>query len=91
MTQLKYKLIKLGTRTWGGRMEGADESTELWRHPTTELFCASLASFIPDKREIDRERERRVKYKSQIRFEFPATTTTTAQQRKNRFFSLFNS
>ena len=23
----------LGTSTWGGRMEGADESTELWRHP----------------------------------------------------------
>ena len=22
----------LGSRTWGGRMEGADESTELWRH-----------------------------------------------------------
>ena len=23
----------LGTRTRGRRMEGADESTELWRHP----------------------------------------------------------
>ena len=23
----------LGTQTWDGRMEGADESTELWRHP----------------------------------------------------------
>ena len=23
----------LGSRTWGGMMEGADESTELWRHP----------------------------------------------------------
>ena len=23
----------LGSRTWGGRMESADESTELWRHP----------------------------------------------------------
>ena len=23
----------LGTQTRGGRMEGADESTELWRHP----------------------------------------------------------
>ena len=22
----------LGTRTWGGRMVGAGESTELWRH-----------------------------------------------------------
>ena len=24
---------KLGTQTQGGRMVGADESTELWRHP----------------------------------------------------------
>ena len=23
----------LGSRTQGGRMEGADKSTELWRHP----------------------------------------------------------
>ena len=23
----------LGSRTWGGRMEGADKSTELWWHP----------------------------------------------------------
>ena len=23
----------LGTGTWGSRMEGADESTELWRYP----------------------------------------------------------
>ena len=23
----------LGTRTQGGKMEGADESAELWRHP----------------------------------------------------------
>ena len=22
-----------GTRTWGGRMVGSDESTVLWRHP----------------------------------------------------------
>ena len=27
----------LGTRTRGGRMEGADESTELWRHPSLTL------------------------------------------------------
>ena len=27
----------LGTRTRGGRMVGADESTEIWRHPT-DLF-----------------------------------------------------
>ena len=23
----------LWSQTWGGMMEGADESTELWRHP----------------------------------------------------------
>ena len=27
----------LGTRTWGGRMVGADESTELMRHPPTKV------------------------------------------------------
>ena len=27
----------LGTRTLGGRMVGADESTELWRHPIVFL------------------------------------------------------
>ena len=37
MTQLKYKIDKsmfgvLETRTWGGRMEGTYESTELWWH-----------------------------------------------------------
>ena len=34
----QYKLKKsidgvLGTRTQGSKMEGADKSTELWRHP----------------------------------------------------------
>ena len=28
----------LGTRTLGGKMVGADESTELWRHPNILLF-----------------------------------------------------
>ena len=28
----------LGTRTRGGRMEGVDESTELWRHPYLYLL-----------------------------------------------------
>ena len=32
----------LGTRTWGGRIEGADESTELWRHPLGMLLCCSI-------------------------------------------------
>ena len=36
--QYQYKIEKskdgvLGTWTQGGRMVGADESTELWRHP----------------------------------------------------------
>ena len=29
----------LGTRTRGGRMVGADESTELWRHPLANIVC----------------------------------------------------
>ena len=29
----------LGSQTWGGMMEGADESTVLWRHPN---FCYCL-------------------------------------------------
>ena len=32
----------LGSRTRGGRMEGADESTELWRHPYDMLKFASF-------------------------------------------------
>ena len=28
----------LGTQTRGGRMEGADKSTELWRHPKCKVF-----------------------------------------------------
>ena len=28
----------LGSQTRGGIMEGADESTELWRHPRTNTF-----------------------------------------------------
>ena len=32
MTQYKSLDGMLGTRTEGGRMEGADESTVLWRH-----------------------------------------------------------
>ena len=28
----------LGTRTQGGRMAGADKSTELWRHPMKNKF-----------------------------------------------------
>ena len=32
-SQISKKIGVLGTWTRGGRMEGADESTELWRHP----------------------------------------------------------
>ena len=28
----------LGTQTQGGRMDGPDESTELWRHPMYDTF-----------------------------------------------------
>ena len=28
----------LGIQTWGGRMEGTDESTELWRHPAADFI-----------------------------------------------------
>ena len=29
---------RLGTRTWVGRMEGSDKSTELWWHPLTHNY-----------------------------------------------------
>ena len=29
----------LGTRTWDSMMEGADKSTELWRHPAHKNRC----------------------------------------------------
>ena len=29
---------ELGTRTWGGEMVTADESTELWRHPAHRCY-----------------------------------------------------
>ena len=32
----------LGTRTRGGRMVGADESTELWRHPLLGLISDAI-------------------------------------------------
>ena len=32
----------LGTRTRGSRMEGANESTELWQHPNTKLLVIVL-------------------------------------------------
>ena len=32
----------LGTRTWGGRMEGVDDSTELWRQPLRSNLRASV-------------------------------------------------
>ena len=46
MLQYKFKLKKsidgvLGIRTRGGRMEGANECTELWRHPHIEA-CDKL-------------------------------------------------
>ena len=32
----------LGSRTQGGRMEGADESTELWRHPLSQFYVNEI-------------------------------------------------
>ena len=45
MTNIQFKQYKMkesvdgvvGTQTRGGRMEGADKSTELWRHPTRTI------------------------------------------------------
>ena len=34
----------LGTRTRGSRMVGADESTELWRHPNVNFLIEGLAT-----------------------------------------------
>ena len=31
-----------GTRTRGGRMEGADESTQLWRNPMNSIVMLTL-------------------------------------------------
>ena len=48
MTQLYiYKSLDgmLGTRTRGGRMEDADESTVLWRHPKTLTFYPVAPSY----------------------------------------------
>ena len=36
----------LGIRTWDHRMEGANESTELWRHPTKKL-CFNQVLYRP--------------------------------------------
>ena len=32
----------LGTKTLGGRMVSADESTELWRHPQLKNLCHKI-------------------------------------------------
>ena len=45
-----YKLIKaymtLCTQTQGGRMEGTDKSTELWRHPKYNEFFTCLLKHL---------------------------------------------
>ena len=53
--KFKFKLKKsvdgvLGIQTWGGRMEGANESTELWRNP--KLLLLHLATIQVDRLEI---------------------------------------
>ena len=39
----------LGIQTRGGRMEGADESTEQWRHPSSAncLYLVLIATGLP--------------------------------------------
>ena len=39
----------LGTQTWGGWMEGADESTELWRHHVSVSILGSGCEAIKGK------------------------------------------
>ena len=34
---------KIGTWTWGSRMEGADKSTELWRHPWLSYYHKQIS------------------------------------------------
>ena len=46
--KFKFKLKKsvdgvLGIQTRGGRMEGANESTELWRHPLFPPFTSAIS------------------------------------------------
>ena len=36
----------LGIRTWGRRMVGADETTELWRPPLPGTFCWSTIDYF---------------------------------------------
>ena len=47
----------LGTQTQGGRMEGKDKSTELWRHPVRytsflPLFFPYLRSFVAEQQAV---------------------------------------
>ena len=53
VTNIQFELYKwrsidwvLGTRTRGGRMEDADESTELWRHPMAEQQLTFVDAFV---------------------------------------------
>ena len=34
--------VVLGTQTWGGRMEGAEESSEPWWHPISHWYSSSI-------------------------------------------------
>ena len=50
----------LGTQTWGGRMVGADKSTEQWGHPQNGVsywedqvteWMASVPTYLPTTRQ----------------------------------------
>ena len=44
----------LGTQTQGSRMEGIDESTELWWHPTYVIVRSHQAHSLHQRRRADR-------------------------------------
>ena len=51
----------LGSRIRGGRMEGADESTELWRHPNsvhcTKNYLCYRTQFFHSEEEEEEEKK----------------------------------
>ena len=48
----------LGTRTWGSRMEGANKSTELWRHPSINCVESMIKDAFTTGKSLDGIRTR---------------------------------
>ena len=55
-------MVCLGLEPWGGRMEGADESNELWPHPFLVecLNCISFLSNFRSRSEADDRKWKRI-------------------------------